>query len=176
MPRLFVAINLPKEITEALYKGVLYLRDNSLSANPSRKENLHLTLAFIGETPKVNNAISALKSINVTPFEITLAGVGAFSSKEGKLCFAKAKESSSLSNAATSVRGALAAYGFETDPKPFKPHITLCRQFAPSSSYKAEELCTILPETSFPVGEISLMLSERINGRLVYTEVFKKIL
>ncbi len=176
MPRLFVAINLPKDIVDKLYEGVVYLKNNSLHSNPSKKENLHLTLAFIGETPKVKNAVSALKKINPSPFELAIDGFGEFSSKDGSICFAKVKENSALSGTAKAVRDVLTAYEFDIDTKPFKPHITLCRQFAPAPTFDKEQICRILPKMSVPVREISLMRSDRINGRLVYTEIFKKVL
>ncbi len=176
MPRLFVAINFPENIVDDLCEGVEYLKNNSLRLNPSRKENLHLTLAFIGETSKVKNAVSALKSIELEPFKLSLEGFGEFSSKDGSICFAKAKECPALISTAKAVRNSLTAYGFDIDTKPFKPHVTLCRQFEPSLSFSKEGICQILPLASVPVREISLMRSDRINGKLVYTEVFKKML
>lgn len=121
MPRLFVAINFPKNIVDKLYGGVEYLKNNSLRLNPSRKENLHLTLAFIGETPKVKNAVSALKNTTLGPFELSLEGFGAFSSKDGYICFAKATDCPALIGTAKAVRDALTAYGFDIDTKPFNP-------------------------------------------------------
>ncbi len=176
MPRLFVAINFSKDIVDELYSGAVYLNNNSRSSNPSRKENLHLTLAFIGETPKVKNAVSALKSVDCTPFDLTIEGFGEFSSKEGSICFAKVKENPVLSQTAKKVRDALIAYGFDIDTKPFKAHITLCRKFVPSPSFSIEGIRKLLSIGTAKVASISLMRSDRIGGKLVYSEIFKKVL
>ncbi len=176
MPRLFVAINFSKDIVEELYAGTVYLKNNSTSSKPSRKENLHLTLAFIGESPKVKNAVSALKSVNCVPFDLTVEGFGKFSSKDGSICFAKVKETPTLSQTAEKIRDALVAYGFDIDTKPFIAHITLCRQFVPSPSFRLEDMRKLLSQKTARVTDISLMRSDRIGGKLTYTEIFKKIL
>ncbi len=176
MPRLFVAVNFPLDVTENLYNCTQYLKRHSKSANPSRKENLHLTLAFIGEINNIRGATSALKDVVCAPFDMTIEGYSEFSSREGNICFAKTKECAELYDLAKSVRDNLTNKGFQIDTKPFKPHVTLCRQFVPSESFSKEELCSLISKQTITVKEISLMRSDRINGKLTYTQVYKKTL
>lgn len=49
--RLFIAINFPPEPVAAFVRAQDALRRASPSASFSRRENLHLTLAFLGEQP-----------------------------------------------------------------------------------------------------------------------------
>lgn len=176
MPRLFVAVNFPLEVTEKLYSCAQYLKTHSKNANPSRKENLHLTLAFIGETNNIRGATSALKDIICAPFDMTIEGYSEFSSREGSICFAKARECRELSELAKSVRENLTQRGFQIDTKTFKPHITLCRQFVPSESFSKEEIQELISTQTISVKELSLMRSDRINGKLTYTQIHKKAL
>lgn len=176
MPRLFVAINLTKEIADSLYSSALLLKKHSFYANISRKENLHLTLAFIGETDNIRSATEALKNISASPFELTFEGYGEFSSRDGNICFAKTVPLRTLEDLAKKVRKNLTDKGFSIDTKLFKAHITLCRQFSPAPSFSKDIMNFALNKQSMYVSSISLMRSDRINGKLIYTEIYKKIL
>ncbi len=172
--RLFVAINFDKDIVDHLYKSTEILRENSISANISPRENLHLTLAFIGEVPSAKRAIDALQEVDASPFSLTLKGYGEFG--KGNICFAKTLPCQELKGLAETVREKLTSKGVAVDTKPFKPHITLARQFESMPQFDKKILDTSLSARSTRIKEISLMRSDRIKGRLTYTEVFKKIL
>ena len=174
MPRLFVAINIKKEIADHLYSSALLLREHSSYANISRKENLHLTLAFIGESNNLRFATEALKEITVKPFELIFEGYGEFPSRDGNICFAKILKNQNLEALAENVRKSLTERGFQIDTKPFKAHITLCRQFTPCPTFCKDIMTNALTKKCMQVNSISLMRSDRINGKLTYTEVFKK--
>ena len=176
MPRLFVAINLPCEITDKLFSCCEYLKKNSIKGNPSRKENLHLTLAFIGETNNIRGAVNAMKETACAPFDLCIKGFSQFTSKGESLFYAKADGGKELCTLAEDLRSNLIKKGFQIDTKPFKPHITLCRQFIPTDSFSADELQKILSAQTVSVKEICLMRSDRINGKLTYTQVHKKLL
>ena len=49
--RLFIAINFDDTELDAFEAARERLRDQAGAANYSRRENLHLTLAFLGEQP-----------------------------------------------------------------------------------------------------------------------------
>lgn len=172
--RLFVAVNFDKDTVEHLYKGAEALRENSLSANISRRENLHLTLAFIGEVPSAKNAINALSNVNLKPFNLILQGYGEFG--KGNICFAKIRPCPQLLTLAEKVRESLSAKGIRIDTKPFKPHITLARQLEPVPQFDKGIMNTVLSERTVHIKDLSLMRSDRIRGRLTYTEIYKKTL
>ena len=176
MPRLFVAINFPREVTDTLFTCCEYLKKNSIKCNPSRKENLHLTLAFIGETNNTRGAVNAMKDTLGTPFELNIDGISQFSSKGGDLLYAKADGGKELSAIAEDLRSNLIKKGFQIDTKPFKPHVTLCREFIPADTFSDDTLREILSSHTVSVKEICLMRSDRINGKLTYTQVHKKSL
>jgi len=172
--RLFVAIPFSAGVRRGLLTAVESLRTQALSAQrrsgrsapgPSftQAENLHLTLAFIGETERVDEARAALAD-TVLParFSITVAGSGRF----GELFWAGIEDCPALSVLADNVRDALLRHGFRPDDKPFRPHITLARRL----TLPSPPLLTV-PRMTMPVTHIELMRSDRPGGRLRYTEI-----
>ena len=176
MPRLFVALNFQKDICDSLYASALTLKKYSRYINLSRKENLHLTLAFIGESQNIKAAQDALKNITATPFDLVLQGYGEFSTRDGSICFAKTQKNPKLENLALEVRGFLLEKGFEIDTKPFRSHITLGRQFIPSEEFNRDIMESLLTRKTVTINSVSLMRSDRINGKLTYTEIYRKSL
>lgn len=168
--RLFVAVNFPAETTELLYGKVVSLKKQAVSLVPSRKENLHLTLAFIGETQNFEKAKMALSDIEFAPFEITFSGIGKFARDTGDIYWVglnKKTGFSQLSDLASDVACRLRNAGFEIEKRKFSPHITLARQVI----INGEPDIKMLPH-SVKVDRVSLMKSERIQGKLTYTEIF----
>ncbi len=163
--RLFVAVNFSPEIKAALMGAIDDLRRQSTGGNFTRADNLHLTLAFIGETLDLRGARAALAAVSAPPFVLTLNGAGRF----GDLYWAGLEKSAALTALAASMQQALRDRGFAIEKRPFKPHITLARQLRSEGPVSLK-----VPRLSMTVGRISLMRSDRVNGRLTYTEVCGK--
>lgn len=160
--RLFVAIDLPAELKDALASVITSLKAQGARANFTRRENMHLTLAFIGETPRASEAIAALEGVKALPFRVGPEGSGCF----GDLLWVGVRRDPDLQRLAEKVRDALRGAGIRIDPKPFKPHITLARRLDCAGKPEVE-----VPRVTAPVGEFVLMRSDRVDGRLVYTPV-----
>ena len=161
--RLFVAVNFTPEMKDALEKAARNLREQSVSGNFTRRENLHMTLAFIGETNEVVRAKAALDKCKGPGFEIALRGTGRF----GDLYWVGTENSAELSALASKVRSALKSEGFVLERSAFKPHITIARRVTVKGKADFEA-----PHARMRVRRISLMKSERINGKLTYTEIY----
>ena len=54
------------------------MRNQHVGGNYTPAENLHITLAFIGEYPNSEEVMDALSSIKFKPFTINLDGFGCF--------------------------------------------------------------------------------------------------
>ena len=54
------------------------LYDLGVRGKYTSEENLHLTLAFIGEYPNAEPVLDALSSVTFRPFELSLEGMGRF--------------------------------------------------------------------------------------------------
>lgn len=163
--RLFVAVRFSPEIKAALLAAIDGLRRQS-AGNFTHPENLHLTLAFIGESGRVAEAKAALTAVTAAPFVLTVGGAGRF----GDLRWAGIDHNPALSALAGSVRNELHKRGIGFDPKPFKAHITLAREVL------SKDINIDVPPKTMTVSRISLMRSDRIDGKLTYTEVFGKTL
>ena len=161
MMRLFIAVRISPEMKAALTKAQRAMYDRGVRGNFTPEENLHLTLAFIGEYPSEDNVMDALSNVTFTPFELALDGVGRF----GDLWWAGLRESAALTAVVRRVRRALAESGIPFDRKRFAPHITLLR--------KASRDAAGIPITpaSMTVRTVSLMSSRRGRNGMIYTEV-----
>ncbi len=161
--RLFVAIHFSSEVKDLLLSAIGELKAKSISGNFTSPENLHLTLAFIGETDKVSDIRAAVDRCVVPPFEMAVSGTGRF----GSIYWVGIENNPKLKALAESLQAELRGSGFDIENREFKPHITLARQVEASSPVSLN-----IKRTAMTVSRISLMKSERIRGKLTYTEVY----
>ena len=168
--RLFIAINFNKDTRAQLVFVRDELRSRSKRGNFTVTENLHLTLAFLGEcdTKQAAAAKSAMDAISFEPFPICIERVGRFKRDKGDLWWAGVQESKPLSTLHDNLTDKLITAGFTLEKRKFSPHITLGREVITDAEPWAVE----------PFGEIvtniELMKSERINGKLIYTAIHER--
>ena len=162
--RLFIAVPLPDHMKRALMTVRKDLERQGVSGNWTRNENLHLTLAFLGEVSEQELPVicSAMEAADFAPFRLALNGSGRF----GDLLWIGCGDCPQLEELANSLRGKLEESGIRFDPKPFRPHITLLRR-----GRRLNGAGVHVPEAGCSVTRFSLMQSERIDGKLVYTEL-----
>ena len=159
--RLFIAVNLTAPMKDALINAQSDMYEQGVRGNFTKEENLHLTLAFIGEFNDPDAVLDALQTVEFKPFEITLDGMGRF----GDLWWAGLKGSQALEAVARRVRRALAENGIPFDRKRFSPHITLLRK----ARGEMPEVC--IEPARMTVDCISLMRSDRGKSGMIYTEL-----
>lgn len=158
--RLFVAITLSEEMKAAII-SLMHEMKPHVKGKYTPVQNLHLTLAFIGEIKNVSEVRDALGKISVKPFKLSLTDIGNF----GDLLWIGVKGNQGLSGAAKAVRDALDNAGVDYDRKGFTPHITIVR----NASGRWQGIKA--PKTEMMVKRVSLMKSEQRNGKTVYSEV-----
>ena len=159
--RLFIAIELSDEMKDSLLAVQNDLYDMGVRGNYTPEENMHLTLAFIGEYPDAQPILDALSALSFSPFEIALEGLGCF----GDLWWAGLSESAPLFSVVRRVRRALAEKDIPFDRKRFSPHITLLRR----ASGRMPDVR--IRSASMTVGTVSLMRSDRGRNGMIYTEL-----
>ncbi len=168
--RLFIAINLNTATKSRLIDIQDAIRRNSRSGRFSTKENLHLTLAFMGECneTQVNAIKEAMTGLTFEPFELTVDAIGRFKRPGGDIWWAGIKRTRELLKLQNDLSKALRSRGFSLDSRPYNPHITLGRQVVTEYRFAPLE----------PFGEtvstIDLMRSQRLSGKLVYTSIFRR--
>jgi 2'-5' RNA ligase len=137
--RAFLAVSLPAEARACVEEAIESLR----AAVPADvrwtpPDNHHLTLKFLGEIPE--DKIDALveragaKLATVAPFEVALAGFGAFpSAREARvLWLGVARGAAALAKLARKLDSAARVAGAERERRPFSAHLTLGRLRAPA--------------------------------------------
>ena len=166
--RLFIAIQLSDTWKDALEEAQDALFHSGVTGNYTPVENVHITLAFIGEYSDPTEVLEVVRSVDFWPFEISLDGVGAF----GDLWWAGVdKGSEELKALATKLRHALAEAGIPFDRKRFAPHITILRRARFAEGFVPEEEAPEDEKPSMLVDRICLMRSDRTKHGMVYTEI-----
>lgn len=175
--RLFIAIDLEDKIKDTLNQSIQELKRNSVSGNFTPRENLHLTVVFIGETMKtkeVNYAMEqAIANINVNKFNLSIEGMGKFKRREGNIYWVGIKKEQTLWSIQGELSKELKIAGFDIEDREYVPHLTLGRKVITKDTFKEQEFIKSLGKMDMEVAKISLMKSERVGNRQVYTEIFK---
>ena len=179
--RVFCAVALPRDLHERLTTHINSIRDTvpDARASWSRADNIHLTLKFLGDisllqVEKLSQAAS--RSVeDIAPFKIVLEQTGIFpphgsprvlwigvNDLEGKLGELHAR-----------LEEAAARSGFQKEPRPFRPHLTLARLRQPqhartlASAHKAMEF----EPAEIAVSELLVIRSELSSTGSHYTTI-----
>ena len=163
--RLFIAIQFDNEIIESLTDFQERLRTQGVRGNYTKRENLHITLAFVGDYGNSDHVLDAMEQVEFRPMEISLDGVGCF----GDLFWVGIADNPELVGYVNRLRHSLSENGLPYDKKKFSPHITLIRK----CSYKGGHQIPVTepPQGSMRATCVSLMKSERGRNGMVYTEI-----
>lgn len=165
--RLFVAVDLPPDLLEALDESLAALRSRPevASARWTVPANQHVTLKFLGwvDAGTVGPIAETLATVASShePATITLTNLGAFPSERGaRVLWAGLHDPAGLLTALVSdLDPALVPLGFEPENRRFTPHLTLARFKPPGSvaGVLAEE--PRVAEPSFEVDRVHLYRS-----------------
>jgi RNA 2',3'-cyclic 3'-phosphodiesterase len=125
MMRLFVALALPDQIA----KGLLLLQGGVPGARWMTRDQLHLTLRFIGEVDgrDASGIDDALASIRAPRFTLELKGVGEFGGRSTRALWAGLRDDAGVQHLQRKIESALQRIGLAAEERKFAPHITLAR-------------------------------------------------
>jgi len=177
--RLFVAVELNKQIKDELAKAQHALREFDRLVRWSGGNQMHLTLKFLGEVPdsQVDDICTAveLAASESAGFELTLQGAGCFPPK-GKVrvvWVGLAEESKALANCQRRVEDELSEIGFPPERRPFSPHLTLGRVRDDRSGGQLRTAVEALevPSVSQAIDSVVLMRSELLPQGARYSQV-----
>jgi 2'-5' RNA ligase len=128
--RLFVAIDIPAEIKDALRCFVSRLRPTA-KIGWSPVDNLHITTKFIGEWPeaRLDEVKRALTSVPVKgAIDIAIKGLGWFpNARRPRVFWAGVEGGEPLHGLAQATEQAVARLGVPTAERDYSPHLTLAR-------------------------------------------------
>ena len=149
--RLFVAVEIGEALAARAAELSHELQRRTAGAAPRAKvtwvpaDRLHLTVRFIGEIDDARAAAvgTALEPpLNVAPFDLTLAGAGAFpkSGSPRVLWVGVASGREELVAAEREISARLARLGIPEEERPYSPHLTLARVREPAGLRSARLL------------------------------------
>lgn len=123
--RLFIAVDLPLEVREALCALPPAVR----GVRAVKPDNIHLTLHFIGQA-EPEPIIEALAPVaaSCVAFEMLLAGVGFFRGRfRSSVLWAGVETAPELVRLHGELGKALQSVEIAIDSRPFQPHVTVAR-------------------------------------------------
>ena len=126
--RLFIALRPPQDVREAL----LPLMSGVAGARWQNDNQLHLTLAFLGEVDRhgVDAAVQAMETVRAAQLDLQLGQLGSFDATHPgrtSALWIGVEPADLLTDLSTSFRTACRRAGLAPDARRFVPHITLAR-------------------------------------------------
>ncbi len=182
--RAFVAITIPPAIRAALADEAAGLAAHTRHVRTATPDNLHLTLAFLGQVPaqRIDSLRSAMQAAAAgrRPFSIGFDSGGAFPTRgEPRVAWAGVDgELGALRDVQAAVTEAMRGIGLRVDQRPFSPHVTLARigrqatPWARTAIVRSLETMELDRQGRFTVKGISLIESDLTSDGAVHREVF----
>lgn len=122
--RAFVALDLSEAALDALEQV-----QGDLPGRHVPRENLHLTLAFLGEQNEavLRKVHEALAGLVLEAPVLRMSGLDVMGGRRPNLCFAAVERNAALEQAHRAVAQACRAAGVDLRRERFRPHVTLSR-------------------------------------------------
>lgn len=184
--RLFVALNLPPAVRQALWSAASPVRDLGLPVKWVRPEGLHLTLKFLGDVEaareaELQGALGRAAGGAQRALPLRLGGFGAFPDESRpRVLWAGVAPDPALELLQHRVELEFAPLGFPTEGRAFRPHITLGRaaRDARPGDFRAHNLGAALAALAFEetvlVETVDLMRSTLQAGGAVYDTLHRE--
>jgi len=164
MPRLFTALEIPRQVGESL----AIMRGGLPGARWIDPENYHLTVRFIGDIDAAlaRDIAGLLGRVQRRPFELRLDGLTSFGGRKPRALVASATPVAPLMELQAEHERLLQRLGLEPEGRKYTPHVTLARLRESSSRQVADYLATRAPyrSSAFEVSRFVLFSSRASVG------------
>ena len=161
--RLFIAVWPADNIKKELIRFMHDLKTQGTGGNYIPAQNLHMTLAFLGEVKNPDPVKEAMAAVPAEHFRLSLTDCG----YKGDLLYVGVKGNQKIKKYVSDLKMALDQRGIACDKSKFEPHITVIRGLKgkrPAKPAAAPEEMT--------VKKISLVKSEEKDGKRIYKEIY----
>ncbi|MGB9911664.1 MAG: RNA 2',3'-cyclic phosphodiesterase [Microgenomates group bacterium] len=162
--RLFISGEVPLEIKKEFLIIQEKVKKEKINGRWVKPSLSHLTLIFLGETkkeklPKIKKILNSVTN-SYSPFAFSLEKISAFPSPTQAKIIALflRKEDEKIDSFLREVQKSFKKENIWFDPKPFIPHLTLCRLKIPKNIEKLTKVIKI-KNSKFLIKEISLKQS-----------------
>ncbi len=168
--KLLISVNFEEETKNLLYDHMQLLTKNCDKGSFTKKDNIHLSLVYVGETTQIGAVVETMDAIDSEQFEIALSDNGKFRRSGGEIYWVGIEKSPELVRLQKILYRSLVRKGVMKEKNEFKPHLTVSRDTVIAKD--------MIPETDFtakiPVKRVSLMKCEVTREGISYTEVYAK--
>ena len=168
MERLFVALAIPDDVAQAMAQ----VQHGVPGARWQSREQLHLTLRFIGDVDGVSGAAirDALAGIEAPAFTLSPHSAGEFGGKHPHALWAGVRASEALSHLQRKVETAVQRAGIAADRQKYTPHVTLARLSRPNIGRVVDWLSdhALFSAPAFPVAGFILYSSQLTSDGSIY--------
>jgi len=148
--RLFLAVKLPSDLQQIIAEECSTLSQTFQFAKWTYPEDYHITLQFLGDTPKekIPALIQSLEQIvgQCSPFKLTMDQWDTFGlpASPRVLWIGVSGEVDSLRDLYSSVLSATNPLGFSPEAREYKPHLTVARKYKGIHSFDEKILKYLL--------------------------------
>ena len=179
--RSFIAILLDEAVRDAVAAELEYLKPLASSVAWVARQNLHLTLKFLGEveaeTLETMKEALAEGVSSAAPFMLAFHGLGAFPglARPRVIWVGVSQGARECQALQADVDAALARRGFPKESRPYTPHLTIGRVRVPRGMAALQQAITRNAQKDFgtqSLRAISLMRSDLHPSGARYTELY----
>lgn len=117
-----------------------------------------------------------MNELEFEAFTFSLTNIGYFKRREGNIYWLGIEENDTLFNLNNKLHQSLINNGFELEDRDYKPHITIGRKVKLKDSFNPIELNDIVRKLKIDINKVDLMKSEFINGKLIHSIAYTKML
>jgi 2'-5' RNA ligase len=183
MLRAFIAVEIPAEIQQNVYKQTAAFRrgiESLIRWVPAH--NMHLTLKFLGDVSP-NNVEFLVQMLRneaalVPAFDIHLAGLGAFPNlRRPRVIYVGIQAPAALDALQRGIEAAARRLGYEAEERPFSAHLTLGRLRQNATAVEQQQIRRALEGTQVDVfgtarvDSLHLYKSDLNPGGSIYTRL-----
>jgi 2'-5' RNA ligase len=184
MVRLFIAVEIPVELQQKVYKETAKLRKELDSLiRWVAVEHMHLTLRFLGDVSPSNVEFLMQMLRNeaeaVPCFNIQLAGLGSFPSlRRPRVLYIGIQAPAALDTLQRGIESASRRLGYESEERPFSAHLTLGRAKQNATATDQQKIRRAIESTqvdllgSARVDSVHLFKSDLKPSGSVYTHLY----
>ncbi|MCM1042766.1 MAG: RNA 2',3'-cyclic phosphodiesterase [Corallococcus sp.] len=170
--RLFIALDLPEKAKDNLARQSLRLKDFATRGRFTPKENLHVTLHFLGETEE-SNLVYVYRAMDkaavIAPVEMSVTQIASWRSA-GIVC-AKYKYHG-IDELHAAIGDELENYGFSVEHRAYRPHTTLMREYAFDMPFAEVTKNVPVYNMPFVADTVTLYKSEFAKNGVQYTPLY----
>lgn len=183
MLRAFIAVEIPAEIQQNVYKQTAAFRrgiESLVRWVPAH--NMHLTLKFLGDVSP-NNVEFLVQMLRneaalVPAFDIHLAGLGSFPNlRRPRVIYVGIQAPAALDALQRGIEAAARRLGYESEERPFSAHLTLGRLRQNATAVEQQQIRRALESTQVDVfgtarvDSLHLYKSDLNPGGSIYTRL-----